>query len=335
MTIRVAAIGVTHWHSLWDNAYLPQLVPMDDVEIAALHDEDASIASHRVNELGGQIAIYTDYITMLEEEKPDFVIALGRHDQMAGIAHELLDRRVPFMMEKPMSHNTRQLRGVLEKAEATGSFAGVPLFWRHSPFIEHAKRLKDEGTYGPMCQFYARQNRPTSARYARWQAPWMMDPQIASGGCLRNLGPHSLDSFAYLTGEGEDIEVTGAQLSWSTYGEQVEDYATVLLRSGSGIIGTIEVGNGFPRDGTDGNWKVGFRDAILTLQDEEVRLETAEGLTVLPHPAGRPFDVLRDTLEAARDGGAPPVSVRECYHAVRLIDLGYIAAGNPYGTAAV
>src|SRR5215471_1839263 len=32
----------------------------------------------------------------------------------------------------------------------------------------------------------------------------------------------------------------------------VEDYASVILRSASGILGTVEVGNGFPRDGTDG-----------------------------------------------------------------------------------
>ena len=188
MPIRVAAIGVTHWHSLYDNAYLPQLLPMDDVQIVALHDEDPSITAHRVGELGGNIATYTDYRAMLEQEKPDFVVGLGRHDQMAGIAHDLLDRRIPFIMEKPMSHNARQLKGVLEKAETADGFAAVPLSWRHSPFIQHAKRLIAEGTYGPMCQFYARQNRPTSARYAGWQAGWMMDSQKASGGCLRNLG---------------------------------------------------------------------------------------------------------------------------------------------------
>ena len=335
MPIRVAAIGVTHWHSLYDNAYLPQLLPMDDVQIVALHDEDASIAAHRVGELGGDITSYTDYHQMLDQEKPDFVVGLGRHDQMAKIAHALLDRRIPFIMEKPMSHNARELKSVLEKAEASGGFAAVPLSWRHSPFMQHAKRLIAEGIYGPMCQFYARQNRPSSARYTLWGAGWMMDPQIASGGCLRNLGPHSLDAFCYLTGEGEDIDVTGAQLSWSTHEEAVEDYASVLLRSGSGVIGTIEVGNAFPRDGTDGNWKVGFRDAILTLHDGEVRLETSEGQSVLPPPPGPAFNVLRETLEAARDGGVPPVSVRDCYLAVRLIDLAYIAAGNPYGTAAV
>ena len=40
-----------------------------------------------------------------------------------------------------------------------------------------------------------------------------------------------------------------------------------MLRSASGILGTVEVGNGFPRDGTDGEWKIAGRDAILTMKD--------------------------------------------------------------------
>ena len=40
-----------------------------------------------------------------------------------------------------------------------------------------------------------------------------------------------------------------------------------MLRSASGILGTIEVGNTFPRDGTDGEWKIAGRDAILTMKD--------------------------------------------------------------------
>ena len=77
MTIRVAAIGVTHWHSLYDNAYLPKLLPMDDVQIVALHDEDPSITAHRVDELGGGIAAYTDYHAMLDAREARLRGGLG------------------------------------------------------------------------------------------------------------------------------------------------------------------------------------------------------------------------------------------------------------------
>ncbi len=71
--------------------------------------------------------------------------------------------------------------------------------------------------------------------------------------------------------------MTGAQLSRRAHECPVEDYASAMLRSTSGIVGAIEVGNGFPRDGTDGEWKIAGRDAILTMKDGIVKLATAEG----------------------------------------------------------
>ena len=81
--------------------------------------------------------------------------------------------------------------------------------------------------------------------------------------------------FLHLT--GEPAEVTGAQLSRRAHERGVEDYASVMLRSASGILGTIEVGNTFPRIGTDGEWKIAGRDAILIMKDGIMKLAAAEG----------------------------------------------------------
>ena len=276
---RVAAIGVNHWHALYDAAYLRHLAQMEDVEVVGVHDDDLDIASHRAR---GGVASFTDYRLMVSEVEPDFVLALGRHDVMAEIAHYLMEIHVPFIMEKPMSFNARQLTGVVERAQAIGGFAAVPLSNRYGPFFKNAKKIRDEGTYGPMTHFYARMNWPTSQRYVRWESPWMLEPTAANGGCLRNLGAHGLDMFVCLTGGGENVEVTGAQLSWSAEGQPVEDYASVLIRSPSGVLGTIETGTSFPRDGTDGEFKVGFRDALLTFKDDVLRLNTSSGEEILP-----------------------------------------------------
>lgn len=335
--MRVAAIGVSHWHSLWDAAYLRHLSEMADVEIVGIHDDDPEIAAQRVREIGAQTPTYTDYSDMLDSAEPEFVLALGRHDTMAATAHYLLDRGIPFVMEKPMSFNTAELRDVVSQTKATRGFAAVPLAQRSQPLVTYAKQLIEEGTYGPVTSFYFRMNRPTSARYPEWGSAWMLDPAVASGGCLRNLGAHGFDAFVFLTDEGKDIEVTGAHLSWSAHGQPVEDYATVMVRSPKGVLGTIEVGNAYPRDGTDNAIRVGLRDALLTSEDGQVKLETAEGVEVVKDlgPFPGPGGALRRTLEAAAVGDRPPISVHDCYRAVRLIDLAYLAAGNPYGTAAV
>src|SRR5947209_4398430 len=271
---RIAAIGVSHWHSLYDSAYLRHLAAIPDTKLVALQDTSATIAAQRAAELGGP-AVYTDYRRMLTDVKPDFVIALGRHSSMAETALYLLDQGYPFLMEKPMGVDAEEVRRVADRAAAKNAFVAVPLGQRYQPFVARARALVAEARFGPLSHVYFRLNRPTSARYVAWDAPWMLDPKQAGGGCLRNLGPHGLDLFLFLT--GEDAQVTGAQLSSRALGQPVEDYASVLVRTTSGILGTIEVGNTFPRDGTDGEWKIAGRDAILKLSDGTLQLATASG----------------------------------------------------------
>jgi predicted dehydrogenase len=327
MTIRVAGIEVGHWHSLFDAAYLRHLIKMPDVALVAVQDRDGALARKRAAEVGNP-QVFTDYVRMLEETKPDFVMALGRHRKMARIAHDLLDRRVPFLMEKPMGISADEVQSVADKAARLGVYAAVPLSQRYQPFAIRARELLAAGRFGPLSHVYVRINRPGPARYPAWDSGWMLDPAEAGGGCLRNLGPHGLDIFLHLT--GEDARVTGAQISRRAHGLLVEDYASVLLRTGSGVLGTVEVGNGFPRLGTDGEWKIAGRDAILTVKDNVMKLATAEGDEVTPGTEIEApyFTTIRDALDCWQRGAAPPVGVADCARAARLIDQAYALAAS-------
>ena len=326
MTIRVAGIEVSHWHAVHDAAYLRHFAAMPDVALVGVQDGDASLVRKRAAEVGDP-PVFTDYHRMLKETRPDFVIALGRHRQMATIAHDLLDAGYPFMMEKPMGLNAQEVQSIADKAARLNAFVSVPLSQRYQPFAIRARDLIASGRLGPLSHIYIRVNRPGPARYPGWDSAWMLDPAEAGGGCLRNLGPHGFDMFLYLT--GEDAQVTGAQISRRAHGQRVEDYASALLRSASGILGTIEVGNTFPRVGTDGEWKVAGRDGILTLKDGVLKLAGAGGDEV---EKGTEIETpyataIRDALEAWQRGAAPPISVHDCLRAVRLIDQAYALAG--------
>jgi predicted dehydrogenase len=325
MTIRIAAVEVSHWHALNDASYLRHLLTMPDVELVGIQDSDAGIVSRRAAEVKNPPA-FTDYKKMLAELRPDFVVALGRHSQMASIAHDLIDSGYPFLMEKPMSLNAAQLEPVAEKAAKRNAFIAVPLAQRYSPFARRAREMMAAGRIGELSHIYVRINRPGPARYKAWDCPWMFDPAESGGGCLRNLGSHGLDMFLHLT--GEDAQVTGAQVSHRAHALAVEDYATVTLRSRSGVLGTVEVGNGFPRDGTDGEWKLAGRDGILTMKDGVLKLATAAGDEVLPGTdvTAPYFTTLRDALDHWQKGKAPPIGVQDCLRAVRLIDQAYASA---------
>jgi predicted dehydrogenase len=326
MTIRVAGIEVSHWHAVHDAAYLRHFAAMPDVALVGVQDGDAGLARKRAVEVGNP-PVFTDYHQMLKETRPDFVLALGRHRHMAKIAHDLLDQGYPFMMEKPMGINAQEVQSIADKAARLDAFVSVPLAQRYQPFARRARDLIAAGRLGPLSHIYVRLNRPGPARYPAWDSPWMLDPAEAGGGCLRNLGPHGFDMFLHLT--GEEAEVTGAQISRRAHGQRVEDYASALLRSASGILGTIEVGNTFPRVGTDGEWKVAGRDGILSLKDGVLKLAGAESdevekSTEIETPY---FAAIRDALEAWQRGAGPPISVHDCARAVRLIDQAYALAG--------
>jgi predicted dehydrogenase len=322
MTIRIAAIEVSHWHALYDAAYLRHLVAMPDVALVAVQDSDGGVVAKRAAEIGDP-ASFTDYREMLTTVRPDFVLALGRHRQMAGIAHDLLDQGYPFLMEKPMGMNAGEVETVAAKAARLNAFIAVPLAQRYASFATRARELLAAGRFGPLSHIYVRLNRPGPARYPAWDCAWMLDPVEAGGGCLRNLGSHGLDMFLHLT--GETAHVTGAQLSRSAHERAVEDYASVMLRSSSGILGTIEVGNTFPRIGTDGEWKIAGRDAILTMKDGILKLATSEGdETFAGADITAPYFVaVRDALDHWRRGARPPISVHDLLPAVRLIDEAY------------
>ena len=69
MTIRVAAIEVSHWHALNDAAYLRHLVAMPDVELVAIQDSDPGLVARRAAEVGTP-PTFTDYRKMLADHPP-------------------------------------------------------------------------------------------------------------------------------------------------------------------------------------------------------------------------------------------------------------------------
>src|SRR5260370_38709037 len=132
MTIPVAAIEVRHWHALHDAAYLRHLIAMQDVELVAIQDSDADLVARRAAEVG-RPPTFTDYRKMLATTRPNFIVALGRHCQMAQIAHDLLGAGYPFLMQKPLGISAPEVEADSAKATRLNAIAPLPLAQRHGP----------------------------------------------------------------------------------------------------------------------------------------------------------------------------------------------------------
>lgn len=236
--MRIAFIEVGHWHA---STYAGQLLELGE-SIYAVSDQNLDIARQRGEQWNCKA--YQSYQEMLTSEKPDFVFAFGIHSEMAKIASYLVESGVPFVMEKPMGVDWRELHAVDEKAKQKGLFAGVDLVMRCTPLTQRLLQLKEEGEFGTLLSYHHHLLAGAPQRYVGWGVPWMLDPRQAGGGPIHNFGPHVVDLFLLFA--DSPVRSVCCVSSNALHGLPIEHYATLSVATENGAIGTMTVGYATP-----------------------------------------------------------------------------------------
>lgn len=139
------------------------------------------------------------------------------------------------LCEKPVAMNHGEALEMVEAARESGKALGIAYYRRNYPKVQRALELLREGVIGKpvlaeiSCHdwFNAEQGRE-----------WLVDPAMAGGGPLYDIGSHRIDLLNYFF--GEPGKVVG-QRSRIVHGRAVEDSATVLIEYGSGVRGALDV----------------------------------------------------------------------------------------------
>lgn len=318
--MRIAMIEVGHWHA---GMHLRSFQLAEGVEIVGVSDQQPGVAPAFAAQSGGRA--FERYQEMLESTQPDFVIAMGRHIDMPAIARHVLETGIPFAMEKPVGLSAADVAPLVELAEARRAFVAVPLINRYSGMWTMLDELEAAGRVGARSHFHFRVINGPPERYELDGVGWMLDPAVAGGGCMRNVGIHTVDGFLRYT-QGEAVEALGAAISYRVHGEAIEEFCAALLRSESGVIGTVEAGYSYASMEPGGDFEGRLSAANCTIIDRNATLEAAtlddEQVRTLPIPdQGARYDQFgRDTLARLRDGRPPIATLRDCYRAMQIID---------------
>jgi predicted dehydrogenase len=269
---------------------------------------------------------------MLAATEPDFVFAMGRHVDMPAIGRYLIETGVPCAIEKPLGTSADQVAPLVELDEKRGTFVAVPLTNRYSALWAELDGLERAGRVGTRSHAHFRIVNGPPSRYVRDGVAWMLDPAISGGGPLRNLGIHAVDAFLTYAG-GEEVEVLGAAVSSRIYGEQVEEMGAALLRSESGVIGTIEAGYTFAAmTGGDFEWRVSASNCYLVERGAELETVTLDDgqrrRTAIPNQGERYDRFVPDTLARLSASQRPIATIQDCYRAMRVLDEIYRVAAQ-------
>lgn len=235
--MRVAFLGVSHWHA---PLYYRPTARLSGVKIVAVSDEQAALAERVGAALGAQV--FRDYRDLVHEVRPDFVFAFARHCDMAALARFLIEESVPFMIEKPGGISFAEVAELPALAGRKGLHAGTGFTFRVS---ELWRRLADLLAEDAITHASFRYVSGGPYRYHDVGCPWMLDPRQSGGGPTLNFGIHLVDLYRTLCRQ-EPSQVS-ANLSYHTWELAIEDYAVLVLRSDASLC-SIETGYTYPAE---------------------------------------------------------------------------------------
>lgn len=262
----------------------------------------------------------------LDATKPDAVLVAGKHTEMPAHVQACVDRRIPYLLDKPFADCADRLRPAAEATEKHGVLSALVLPNRASKIVQVVNEMIEDGRLGDLVLYNSRLNNGPPSRYDPTPSYWHNDPSISGGGCWAVEAAHGIDTFLQFVGD-QEITVVGAVMSNTMYSRVVEDSGVGVLRTEDGITGIIESGYTYPsgKRGGDHFFRfVGTKASVFEQYGKNgeplIEVHTSDGVEFsedISHGA-RIKGIMGKAFDAIRDGGSFVPSVVD---AVRILEI--------------
>ncbi len=215
------------------------------VGVATTRRESAEAAAR---EIGGADAV-TDYRELLARDDVQIIDLCTPHDSHEEIVIAAARAGKHIYCEKPLARSGAEAERIAAAVRAAGVRCALTFNFRYFPCVQRARQLLNAGFCGRLFGFHGRYFRASYIDASRPMS-WRLRRSSAGGGVLIDSGAHVVDFAQWLVG---DIHQVRASLD-TPHRERpraagaaeletvdVEDMAFVQLRTGSGVMGTLEV----------------------------------------------------------------------------------------------
>jgi predicted dehydrogenase len=319
--MKIVLAGTSHWHA----AMHCDAARACGAEVAAVWDEDPVHATRFARRHGLQAVQVFDEVLALA---PDLVVIMGHPGAVPARAQSLIEAGLAMMLEKPAAPCTAALSALRNLVRQRGTFVAVPFPNRFGPTVAKLNQLREEGRAGHIAHAHFRIVNGPPSRYAADGVQWVVEPAIAGGGALRNLGIHGVDAALSLA-EGT-FAIRSAFIGNRIHAEAaVEDHALLVLEDGAGALFTVEAGYTFAsrKPGGDFEWRIASANATLIDQGDRAHCATLDdGLVVdlAPEPPATRYRLcMHDALHRVVQKAPPAISLDDYVAAMALIDAAY------------
>ncbi|MCT1902262.1 Gfo/Idh/MocA family protein [Oceanobacillus sojae] len=234
MRLKVAVIGCG---SIATHRHLPEYAANENVEITAVCD----VVGERAREAAVkyQAKAYTDYKTLLKEERIDAVSVCLPNYLHAPVSIDALNAGMHVLCEKPMATSIEEADKMIEAAERNGKKL---MIGHNQRFVASHRKVKELIESGAIGKVYSFRTAFGHGGPEGWSADgkesWFFKKDEAFIGAMGDLGVHKADLVRYLL-QDEFVEVGAFVETSAKENTDVDDNATLILKSAKGTIGTL------------------------------------------------------------------------------------------------
>lgn len=301
--------------------HIPSLLRLDEVEITALCDIVTRKAQERKQQFGLESTVYSDYLTMLDEVKPDAVHILTPHYLHTEMTLAALERGINVLLEKPTCIKEEDIEKLIKAEKNSTARVCVSFQTRYNETVEKAKAIAEAdggATYGFGTIVWNRSDEYYAS--GDWRGKWATE----GGGALINQAIHTIDLLCLFLGEPDKVQAHVCTMRHSPAVE-VEDTCSAIIDFKNGKKANILVTTTYSgQDSTTlhietKNNVIEIRNADIYLNSE--KLETAEISEYMGKKCyGNSHGVLIEKFyRALADGEDMPISIESSANAVKII----------------
>ncbi|MGQ9629377.1 MAG: Gfo/Idh/MocA family protein [bacterium] len=176
------------------------LKDFEDVQFVGWCDLNEETAAARREQVGGQGGIYTDARRMLDETKPDAVYIMLPPFAHGPSEDLVIERRLPFFIEKPVAIDLDTARRVAEKVEKYKLITSVGYMTRYRKSVQRVLELLKDQKPVIMHGGWVGGGPTTYEGIWRW---WVQKDK--SGGQFLEQTTHTIDLARYFFGEATHV----------------------------------------------------------------------------------------------------------------------------------
>jgi UDP-N-acetylglucosamine 3-dehydrogenase len=265
-TLKVGVIGCG---SIAKYRHLPEYKLNKNVEIVAVCDIVAERAEKIAEEYGAKA--FSDYKEVLKLEDIDAISVCLPNYLHAPVSIDALNAGKHVICEKPMATSKEEAEAMINAAKRNDKKLMIAHNQRFVASHQKAKEIIESGKLGKIYSFKTTFGHPGPEGWSVDGAgSWFFNKEKAFIGAMGDLGVHKADLMRYLLGEftevGAFIETNAKQNT------DVDDNAVCILRTESGIIGTLSASWAYMSGGDNSTFIYGEKGTLRLEADPEYSL---------------------------------------------------------------